>query len=69
MKEVLTVTMDGTSIMTQSLKYPIKQRSPSLKTVRSMPTRQQHLPSCFTFFASCTSAPDMIHFYRKEWSA
>ncbi len=24
---------------------------------------------CFTFFASCTSAPDMIHFYRKEWSA
>ena len=47
MKEVLTVTMDGTSIMTQSLKYPIKQRSPSLKTVRSMPTRQQHLPNCW----------------------
>ena len=24
---------------------------------------------CFIFFASCTSASDMIHFYRKEWSA
>ena len=47
MKKVLTVTMDGTSIMAQSLKCPIKQRSPSLKTVRSMPTRQQHLPNCW----------------------
>ena len=85
------------------LKCPIKQRSPSLKTVRSMPTRQQHLPNCwltplwpnsskilqrtykplyinsdsfpigklplFYFSVSCTSAPDMIHFYRKEWSS
>ena len=47
MKKVLTVTMDSTSIMAQSLKCPIKQRSPSLKTVRSMPMRQQHLPNCW----------------------
>ena len=39
--------ISSTSIRAQSLKCPIKQRSPSLKTVRSMPTRQQHLPNCW----------------------
>ena len=45
MHSVLMIS--STSIMAQSLKCPIKQRSPSLKTVRSMPTRQQHLPNCW----------------------
>ena len=45
MHSVLMIS--STSIMAQSLKCPIKQRSPSLKTVRPMPTRQQNLPNCW----------------------
>ena len=45
MHSVLMIS--STSIMAQSLKCPIKQRSPSLKTVRSMPTRQQLLLNCW----------------------
>lgn len=45
MHSVLMIS--STSIRAQSLKCPIKQRSPSLKTVLSIPTRQQHLPNCW----------------------
>ena len=45
MHSVLMIS--STSIMAQSLKCPIKQRSPSLRTARLMQMRQQHLPNCW----------------------
>lgn len=45
MHSVLMIS--STSTKEPSLKCPIKQRSPSLKTAWSMPMRQQHLPNCW----------------------